>query len=123
MIRVRRPLEIFKIDRLVLCVLGIWSRLHFECLDVVEEIGCPVILPKIKWAIRWQGDSRKIIKGINSQTVLDLGEIFDSLFQLFNLGPSLGVHIWKKNLGRGVDHLRDRILSHGMGLQGLHDFS
>ena len=90
---------------------------------MVEGIDCLVVFSEIEWAVWWQGDSRKIIKGINGQAILGLNEVLDSVFQLFDLDPSLGVHIRKKDLGRGVDHLRSKILSHETGLQGLHDFS
>ena len=56
---------------------------------MVEGIDCPVILLEIKWAIRWQGDSRKVVKGINGQIVLGLDESLDSSFQLFNLKKEL----------------------------------
>ena len=61
-----------------LWVLSIWPYLHFKRLDVVEGIGCLIVLPKIEWAVRWQSDSRKVIKGIIDQTVLWLGEVLDS---------------------------------------------
>ena len=61
-----------------LWVLSIWPCLHFKRFDVVERIGCPIVLSEIEWAVRWQSDSRKIIKGIIDQTVLGLGEVLDS---------------------------------------------
>ena len=45
---------------------------------MVEGISDPIVLPKIEWAVRWQSDSRKVIKGIIDQTVLGLGEVLDS---------------------------------------------
>ena len=59
-------------------VLSIWPCLHFERFDVMEEISGPIVLPKIEWAVRWQSDSRKIVKGIIDQTILGLGEVLDS---------------------------------------------
>ena len=60
-------------------VLHVWPSFHLQHFDMMEEIGRPVVLPEIEWVIGRQSDSKKIIKGIDGQSIFGLSESFDGL--------------------------------------------
>ena len=79
------PLERISLQRSLkkigqyLRVLCIWPSLHFEHFDMMEGISGPIVLPKIKWTVGWQSDSRKIVEGIIDQSILWFGEVLDGM--------------------------------------------